>query len=327
MNQIIAQESLEIAPLLEEAMNRLGAADRNVLVLRFLEEKSFAETAQILGTSEAAAKMKVARALEKLRVALTRCGTQITMAVLTAGLAACGASAAPAGLTASVSAAALAHTPAGPATILVQETIKTMTWNKIRILGAAAAFAIFLGGASLVFFRSHSASSLGDSSSRRVATFAPMAGEWQGAIMLHAGGGTRVIYEPCSLTVQISQNGRSCEIEMRVDGANGAPPQIHHYTHTLNEQGDQMYTVSDPRSGRGDGNGTVTEKFHDPGAGEWHMALRFPLPGNRGVMEGRWERHRDELFIRSHDEFYLTEGSNHLYADLRLQRVTVTAHR
>jgi hypothetical protein len=209
----------------------------------------------------------------------------------------------------------------------VKGTLKAMTWNKIRIIAAAAVLALFLGGASLMFFRQHSASTSTETISRRVATFEPMAGEWQGAIMLHAGAGTPVISEPCSLTVQISQNGRSCEIEMRVEGANGAPAQIHHYAHTLNEQGDQMYTVSDPRSGRGDGNGTITEKFHDPAAGEWHMALRFPLSGNRGVMEGRWERHRDELFIRSHDEFYRPDGSNHLYADLRLQRVTTTARR
>jgi hypothetical protein len=65
------------------------------------------------------------------------------------------------------------------------------------------------------------------------------------------------------------------------------------------------------------------EKFNDPAAGEWHMALRLPFAGNRGVME----RHRDELFIRSHDEFYRPDGSNHLYADLRLQRVTATARR
>src|SRR2546421_11369924 len=46
----------QIEPLLEEAMSRLRTGDRNALVLRFLEERRFAEVAGVLGTSEAAAK-------------------------------------------------------------------------------------------------------------------------------------------------------------------------------------------------------------------------------------------------------------------------------
>src|ERR1051325_2945372 len=35
----------QIAPVLEEAMSRLGATDRDAVVLRFLEQRSFAEVA------------------------------------------------------------------------------------------------------------------------------------------------------------------------------------------------------------------------------------------------------------------------------------------
>ena len=60
----------QIAPLLEEAMSHLGARDRDVVVLRYLEEKSFAEVASAIGASEGAVKMRAGRALEKL---LWRC--------------------------------------------------------------------------------------------------------------------------------------------------------------------------------------------------------------------------------------------------------------
>jgi RNA polymerase sigma factor (sigma-70 family) len=54
----------QIRPLLEEAMVRLGPADRDALVLRFFEGKSLKEVSAVLGVSEAAAKMRLSRALK-----------------------------------------------------------------------------------------------------------------------------------------------------------------------------------------------------------------------------------------------------------------------
>src|SRR6185503_3267074 len=64
----------QVEPLFDEVMNRLGSIDRDAVVLRFLEERTFPEVAQALGTTEAAAKMRVGRALEKLRSAFARRG-------------------------------------------------------------------------------------------------------------------------------------------------------------------------------------------------------------------------------------------------------------
>src|SRR6202021_1855453 len=58
---------LQIAPLLDEALGKLGDRDRNAILLRFFEGKSLAEVGVAAGTSEDAAKMRVNRALEKLR--------------------------------------------------------------------------------------------------------------------------------------------------------------------------------------------------------------------------------------------------------------------
>ena len=57
----------QIAPLLDGAMEQLGQKDHDALVLRFFENKTFAEVGAALDASEDAAKMRVNRALEKLR--------------------------------------------------------------------------------------------------------------------------------------------------------------------------------------------------------------------------------------------------------------------
>jgi hypothetical protein len=56
----------QIAPLLDEAMGRLGETDRNAIVLRFFENKTAQEVGAALKLNEAAAHKRVNRALEKL---------------------------------------------------------------------------------------------------------------------------------------------------------------------------------------------------------------------------------------------------------------------
>jgi RNA polymerase sigma-70 factor (ECF subfamily) len=52
------------------ALLRLADADREALALRYLEEMTAAEVAAVLGVSEAAAKKRVLRALDRLREVL-----------------------------------------------------------------------------------------------------------------------------------------------------------------------------------------------------------------------------------------------------------------
>jgi len=53
----------QIAPLLDEAMEKLGEKDHAALVLHFFENRNYREVGATLGTSEDAAKMRVNRAL------------------------------------------------------------------------------------------------------------------------------------------------------------------------------------------------------------------------------------------------------------------------
>lgn len=60
----------QVEPVLDQALNRLRAADRSALLLRFFSRKSLAEVGASLGIAEEAARKRVARALERLKVEL-----------------------------------------------------------------------------------------------------------------------------------------------------------------------------------------------------------------------------------------------------------------
>ncbi|MFO1499263.1 MAG: RNA polymerase sigma factor [Verrucomicrobiota bacterium] len=57
----------EIGPHLDDAINQLSDLDRQAVLVRFFERKSMREVGAVLGVSEDAAKMRVSRALERLR--------------------------------------------------------------------------------------------------------------------------------------------------------------------------------------------------------------------------------------------------------------------
>jgi len=310
----------QMAPHLDEALEHLGTTDREAVVLRFLEQRSFAEVALALRTTEAAAKMRVGRALDKLRSAFVRCGVIVPPAALVAALDAHGATTAPATLVASVTTSALAHSGAAESSLsgLAKGALMLMTWNKVKIGVVAVVVLLLLGGSGLTVWKWQSRNPASGPVALR--SFEPMAGEWEGTFTLSRDGSVLLDNQPCSMSVSTLQAGRVCEIELRTSRGPGAEPMIQHYSHTINEQGNRLFTVSDPASGRGDGDGHVTESVYEPAAEHWRAAMRFPLPGGRGVMDGSWERRGDVLIVKSHDEFFAARGSSHVLAELQLRR-------
>jgi RNA polymerase sigma factor (sigma-70 family) len=131
LNEPETETWTHIAPLLDGALGRLGQKDHDALVLRFFENKNFAEVGAALGASEDAAKMRVQRALEKLRKIFTKRGIVSTTAILAGAISNNAVSAAPAGLAATISAAAA--TIAGTA---VTTTIIMTTIQKIAVTAA-----------------------------------------------------------------------------------------------------------------------------------------------------------------------------------------------
>lgn len=97
-----------VRPVLDAAMADLGERDREAVLLRYFARRPFAEVAAVLRSSEDAARMRVERALGKLRAALGRRGVTSTEAALGVVLTQHAAVAAPAGFAAQVAGAAIA---------------------------------------------------------------------------------------------------------------------------------------------------------------------------------------------------------------------------
>jgi DNA-directed RNA polymerase specialized sigma24 family protein len=51
----------DLAPVLDDAIDQLGAEDRAAVLLRFFEQRDFRSIGETLGTSENTARMRVSR--------------------------------------------------------------------------------------------------------------------------------------------------------------------------------------------------------------------------------------------------------------------------
>ena len=160
--QSTLQESTEIpawnqlAPLLDDAMSRLGRKDREAVVLRFFKEKSLREVAAALKVTEAAAQSRVHRAVEKLRRFFTKRGVALPVAALTAAISANSVQAAPVALAKSVTAIAVAKGAAasGSTLTLIKGALKIMAWTKAKT-AVITSTAIILATVSTVTVTSH----------------------------------------------------------------------------------------------------------------------------------------------------------------------------
>ena len=129
---------VQIRPLLDEAMHTLDDEDRQAVLMRHFENRSYAEIGASLGLNENTARMRVERALEKLHGTLAKHGVTSTAVALAGLLTANAVGAAPVHLTAKVVSAALtgAATVGGVSVLL--SNIFTASKTKLA-LGAMTA--------------------------------------------------------------------------------------------------------------------------------------------------------------------------------------------
>jgi RNA polymerase sigma factor (sigma-70 family) len=133
----------QIAPILDEAIDELPADDRQVIVLRFFEQREFRSVGELLGSTEEAARKRVARSLEKLQLLLKRRGVTLSVAALGSALAAGAVTAAPAGLAVTVGGAALATVGVGGVSLTLLKAI-TMAKLKVGIVSVLVAGGIIV---------------------------------------------------------------------------------------------------------------------------------------------------------------------------------------
>lgn len=109
-----AADWARLRPVIDEALHALDARYREAVLLRFFEGRPLAEVGQKLAVSEDTARVRVARALDKLQGLLARRGITSTTAALGVAMAGQAGAAVPVGLAVSVtSGAMLAATVAG----------------------------------------------------------------------------------------------------------------------------------------------------------------------------------------------------------------------
>lgn len=137
----------QLRPELDAVIDKLGGPDRDAVLLRFFEAKAFAEIGVALGVSEDAARMRVERALEKLRSLLARRGIASTSTALALVLTNQAAVAAPSSLAASIAGAALAGAGTGSTSTFL--TLMAVTKTQLCLAGAL----VLVGTAGFVWQR------------------------------------------------------------------------------------------------------------------------------------------------------------------------------
>lgn len=125
----------QVRPVLDDALAELNERDREAILLRYLEGRDFAQVGAKLSLSDNAARMRVDRAIDKLRRLLARRGITSGAAALSLALSSQAVIAAPAGLVTTITEVTFA---AGGTTAA---TFTFMSMTKLQIAIAAAVVA------------------------------------------------------------------------------------------------------------------------------------------------------------------------------------------
>jgi RNA polymerase sigma factor (sigma-70 family) len=143
MNNIFSDDPPEydwetLRPLLDDAMEDLSREDREMVLCRYFEQRPFAKIGQRLGLKENTARMRIERALDKLRAGLAKRGVTSTGVALASALAAHAMEEVPASLTERVFRASSAAGTAGSLAWL-------MVSAKARVIVGAVGLAAITG--------------------------------------------------------------------------------------------------------------------------------------------------------------------------------------
>jgi len=150
MNELLHEDAPEsdwnqLRPVIEDAMHELDDKDRHAVLLRFFQNRTLNEVGVALNLSENAARMRVERAVDKLRGKLARRGITATTTALAALVSANAVQAAPAGFAATLSSAAIAGSVLHASTIVTATKTLAMTTLQKAVVSAALAAAVGTG--------------------------------------------------------------------------------------------------------------------------------------------------------------------------------------
>jgi RNA polymerase sigma factor (sigma-70 family) len=147
MTEPVTETWNQIAPVIDGALAGLSGKNRDAVVMRFFQDRSFAEIGTQLGLSEDAARKRVARGLEHLKAILSRRGPTLSLAALSMAISTHAVKAAPPSVAAVVVGGAGSSTPQSVS--IAKGVIKMIAYPKARIIAAVAA-SVVLGGTGIV---------------------------------------------------------------------------------------------------------------------------------------------------------------------------------
>jgi RNA polymerase sigma factor (sigma-70 family) len=132
----------ELRPVIDEALHELDEKDRTALLLRFFNGLPLLEVGKLIALSENAARMRVERALEKLRERLASRGITSTAGALSVTLASQPVTAVPASVMIAAGSASAAAFSAGASGTFWELLFMSTTKTKLAIAGVLVAASI-----------------------------------------------------------------------------------------------------------------------------------------------------------------------------------------
>jgi RNA polymerase sigma factor (sigma-70 family) len=135
---------IDLREELDAALVRLPVQERMAVVLRYLEDRDYAEAARMAGCTEATMRWRAMKGLDRLRSVLARRGAVFSVAALATFLAQEAAASVPATQLLGWAAALTAGTAAGTAvstgaTAAAQSVMQGMLWAKVKMYAMVAA--------------------------------------------------------------------------------------------------------------------------------------------------------------------------------------------
>jgi RNA polymerase sigma factor (sigma-70 family) len=139
----------EMLPHLDHALSKLSDKDRAAVALRFLEQRSLRDVSLALGTSEEAAKKRVARAVEKLRAGFSHTTAPSELNAVVSALAAYSNPQTPDTLASRVVGAASSKSFSATSLKIAEGAIRTMRRTPFKIAAVLGGTAVII--ASLIW--------------------------------------------------------------------------------------------------------------------------------------------------------------------------------
>jgi RNA polymerase sigma factor (sigma-70 family) len=258
----------QIAPLLDGALEQLGRKDHDALVLRYFENKDFTEIGAAMGASENASKMRISRALEKLRKFFTKRGVSSSTAVIAGAISVNSVHAAPATLAHTVTTVTVAKGVAASASTLtlIKGALKLMAWSKAKTAILVGVGVLLVTGATTAVINEMIAPP---------ASYLKIDGKCQ--IELYGYGGKSRVAETGNVT--ILTDGQQYRISIVSRGHNNLTNDAYDLTAEYGYDGKDIFVLSDQ--------GTPLLQTHE-GFGGFAYPGRFPYMAPPLTVPAAW---------------------------------------